>query len=225
MSLHSMKKLVRRSWDAIPMPDTVIAQVNQIGKDEPEQFVFTNLNGRNIGDIEFPGVDGGQNQTPQLDNELDVENIDLEIAPNNEIQEEAVPPEPTPIKPHIKVETIKDGREKNDEPAQTPTVSVPTVPKSNTGPDEIPGVRKSTRVRFPTKPEYIPSISGSSRDAYAVTQLESLGALHPDAHMFFNHTMCAEDNPDVVVSIMTQLSLKAGLKQWGVEPKRQSNQK
>jgi hypothetical protein len=51
-----MKKMVRRSWDAIPMPDTVIARVNVLGKDEPEQFVFADQSGRPIGDMELPGV-------------------------------------------------------------------------------------------------------------------------------------------------------------------------
>ena len=44
------------------MPDTVIARVNFLAKDEPEQFVFTDRNGRPIGDIELPGVDADDNQ-------------------------------------------------------------------------------------------------------------------------------------------------------------------
>jgi hypothetical protein len=67
------------------------------------------------------------------------------------------------------------------------------------------------RVRFPPKPGYTPSMSGK---AYAVTQMESHGALHPDAHMFFNHQMSPEE-PDVVAAIITQLSLKTGLREWG----------
>ena len=40
--------------------------------------------------------------------------------------------------------------------------------------------------------------------------------LHPDAHAsFFQHVM--EEEPDIVAAIMTQLSLKAGLKEWGTE--------
>jgi hypothetical protein len=61
-------------------------------------------------------------------------------------------------------------------------------------------------------------MSGSSTYAYAVTQLESHGALYPDAHMFFNHAMYQEE-PDVVAAIMTQLSLKRGLKEWGDKAK------
>jgi hypothetical protein len=55
-----------------------------------------------------------------------------------------------------------------------------------------------------------------SKYAVAVTQLEDHGALHPDAHMFFIQSVC-EEQPEVAAAIMTQLSLKAGMKQWGKE--------
>ena len=57
-------------------------------------------------------------------------------------------------------------------------------------------------------------MSDSSRYAYAVTQLESHGVLYPDAHQLFQDRMC-QSEPDVVAVIITQLSLKSGLKQWG----------
>ena len=45
-------------------------------------------------------------------------------------------------------------------------------------------------------------------------QLENHGVLHPDLHMsFFQHMV--EQEPDTVAAIMTQMSLKAGLKAWG----------
>jgi hypothetical protein len=50
--------------------------------------------------------------------------------------------------------------------------------------------------------------------SYAVTQLESQGVLNPDAHMFVQDDFY-QAKPDVVAAIMTQLSLKAGLKEWG----------
>ena len=59
MALNTGKKIVRRSWDAIPMPDTVIARVNILGADQPEQLVFTDRHGRLIGDdddVDMPGV-------------------------------------------------------------------------------------------------------------------------------------------------------------------------
>jgi hypothetical protein len=53
-----------------------------------------------------------------------------------------------------------------------------------------------------------------SKYLYAVTQLESQGVLYPDAHMFVQDDFYQAE-PDVVAAIMTQLSLKAGLKEWG----------
>ena len=57
MALNTGKKIVRHSWEVIPMPDTVITSVNAIGSDQPEQLIFTNICGHPIGDVEIPGVD------------------------------------------------------------------------------------------------------------------------------------------------------------------------
>ena len=40
VALDSGKKITRRSWDVIPMPDAVITRVNELGRDQPEQLVF-----------------------------------------------------------------------------------------------------------------------------------------------------------------------------------------
>jgi hypothetical protein len=45
-------------------------------------------------------------------------------------------------------------------------------------------------------------------------QLEPQRVLHPDYHLFFQEDFY-QSNPDVMVHVMTQLSLKSGLKQWG----------
>jgi hypothetical protein len=50
-----------------------------------------------------------------------------------------------------------------------------------------------------------------SKYSYAVTQLESQGELYPDAHMFMQDDFYQAE-PDVLADIMTQLSLKSGLK-------------
>jgi hypothetical protein len=62
---------------------------------------------------------------------------------------------------------------------------------------------------------YTPSLSGS-KYSYAVTQIENQGVLNPDSHMFVQEAFYQAE-PDVVAAIMTQLSLKAGLKEWGEE--------
>jgi hypothetical protein len=57
MALNSGKKIVRHSWDVIPMPDLVIDRVNALGRDQPQHMTFTDRHGRFIGDVEIPGVD------------------------------------------------------------------------------------------------------------------------------------------------------------------------
>jgi hypothetical protein len=129
MALNTGQKIVRRSWDAIPMPDTVIARVNELGSDQPKQLIFTDRHGRLIGDVETPGVDfedddddvefpgvepvdvghvelpgvDAGNDTPQI-----VEIDDLDIHPANPLPieweppvmvETAVPIEPAPAPP------------------------------------------------------------------------------------------------------------------------------
>ena len=53
-----------------------------------------------------------------------------------------------------------------------------------------------------------------NRYAYAMTQLEIQGVLHPDAHMFAQEYLY-QTKPKVVIETMTMLSLKDGLKEWG----------
>jgi hypothetical protein len=82
-------------------------------------------------------------------------------------------------------------------------------------PAHAPEIRRSTRIRSQTNHGYTPSLS-VSKYSYAVTQIESQGVLNPDSHMFVQEDFYQAD-PDVVAAIMTQLSLKAGLKEWGEE--------
>jgi hypothetical protein len=45
MALNRGKKIVRRSWDVIPMPDLVIDRVNALGRDQPQHMTFTDRHG------------------------------------------------------------------------------------------------------------------------------------------------------------------------------------
>jgi hypothetical protein len=60
MALNTVKKIVHRSWDVIPIPDLVIDRVNALGRDKTHQMTFTDIHGRLIGDIEIPGVDADE---------------------------------------------------------------------------------------------------------------------------------------------------------------------
>jgi hypothetical protein len=220
MSLTTAKKIVRRSWDKIPMPQTVIDRVNHLGKDQPEQFIFTDRKGQPIGDNkELPGADDldtdadnglagvdGEIETPLIPETIN-QTDDLNINENNQGIED--------------IAILDEIQEAEPAPAeQPPDTQVEETPPVTTTPDETPGVRRSTRVRMQTRDnDYIPSMSGSSKYAYAVTQLERHDTLHPDAHMFFQTDMYQAE-PDVVSAIMTQLSLKAGLREWGQEAQK-----
>ena len=53
-----------------------------------------------------------------------------------------------------------------------------------------------------------------SKYSYSVMQLEIQGVLNPDAHMSVQEEFYQAE-PDVVASVMTQLSLKSSLRAWG----------
>ena len=228
MKLHKEvgHKIIRRSWDVIPMPDTVIARVNALGHDQPEQLIFTDRRGRIMGDtdgtdVAIPGVDSDE-MDPDDDSttvngvDLDVDNedipgvhpvelpgVDMEGVNMEPLQHDHAADivgiddldTPAPDPPPIQVETVEP----------TATVNEPAVPVSA-------APRRSTCIK--AQPQtYTPSFTGT-RYSYAVTQQENYGVLNPDAHMFVQEDFYQAE-PDVVAAIMTQLSLKSGLKEWG----------
>jgi hypothetical protein len=62
MALNSGKKIVRRSWDMIHIPDVVINRVNELGKYQPRLMTFTDRHGHLIVDMEIPGVDSTKDE-------------------------------------------------------------------------------------------------------------------------------------------------------------------
>ena len=77
-SLSSGKKIIRRSWDTIPISDEVITQVNVNRSNQQEQLIFTDWRRRPIEDVGVPGMDQ-QNEDDQIPgvNANQVDNIDL----------------------------------------------------------------------------------------------------------------------------------------------------
>ena len=67
MNLESMKKVVRRSWDALPMPDTVIARVNSIDQGKPNDLDFLDRKKLPIREIDIIGVYSGENEAPNIE--------------------------------------------------------------------------------------------------------------------------------------------------------------
>ena len=230
MSLRSGKKITRYSWDSLPMPDTVIDRVNAIASDQPEELTFFDRKGRPIGDVEFTGVDGQEDlplvpptqdypdQEPGFveDFDLDIPSHDagqeIQITPdtdnNNKYVQIARQPAITPVGVPTDVQLPDD--ELEEEPTSFDCPEEETVNQPQADPVQIPGVRRSARVRTKTK-TYIPSMKGTKYEEVMVQFVEH-GTLHPDAHMLFN-TMI-EQKPNVVEAVMTQLSLKRGLREW-----------
>jgi hypothetical protein len=137
-------------------------------------------------DIEIPGVDV---EGPEAQ--------DAVPAPQVEIDDLKIPhDDPAPI-----------------EVAPTQSEQAPEMPAPVALPAQVPGLRRSTQVRSQANQRYTPSMSGS-KYSYAVTQLESQGVINPDPQMFVEEDFYQAE-PDIVAAIMTQLSLKVGLKEWG----------
>ena len=79
-SFKFRENFVRRIWDTLPMPDTVIARVNTLGGDQPGWLTFIDWHGRLIDDVQIPGV------PPETPTTLKPDNVDIEI-PGVELEE------------------------------------------------------------------------------------------------------------------------------------------
>jgi hypothetical protein len=178
------------------------------GKGQPRLMTFMERHGRLIGDMEIPGVDSTEDEddyfpevAPVIADAIEIPGVD--VAGTEALDEVPAPqvdiydPDDIPHDDPAPIEVV---------PAQAVPAPAPVAPLAETG------LHRSTRVRTQESQGYTPSMTGS-KYSYAVTQLESQGVLYSDAHM------CVQDDfyqaePDVVAAIMTQLLLKAGLKEW-----------
>jgi hypothetical protein len=85
MALNSGKKIVRRSWDVIPLPYVVVNRVNELGKDQPRLMTFTDRHGSLIGDMKIPGVDSTEDEDdyfpgvePVIADAIEIPGVDVE---------------------------------------------------------------------------------------------------------------------------------------------------
>jgi hypothetical protein len=182
MALNTGKKIVRCSWDAIPMPDVVITRVNALGSYQPRQMTFTDRHGFLMGDIEIPGMDSDKEQEDHFPGVAPVIDDDIKIPGVGVAGPEALDEAPAP-----QVE-IDDLDIPQDDPAPIevapPQYSAPqamSIPLLT--PAHVPGFCRSTRVRTQAKQAYTRNMTGS-KYSYAVTQLETQGVINTYAHMF-----------------------------------------
>jgi hypothetical protein len=205
VALNSGKKIVRRSWDVIPLPDVVINRDNELGKDQPRTMTLTDRHGRLIGDMEFPGVDPTEDEDDYFPGVDPVIAYAIEIPGVDVAEPEALDEVQAP-----QVEIYDPDDIPHDDPAPVEVVPVQAIPvPAPVAPLAETGLCRSTRVQTQASQGYTPSMT-VSKYSYAVTQLESQGVLNPDTHLFSQDGFYLAE-PDVVAAIMTQLSLKAGL--------------
>jgi hypothetical protein len=188
MTLNTGNKIVRRSWDVIPIPGVVIARVNALGSDQPGQMTFTDRHGRLIGDVEIPGVDSDKEQeyhfpgvAPVIDDDIEIPGVDV-VGP--EASDEAPDPQV-----EIENHNVPQDDQAPIEVAPPQEAAAPEMPTPVVISAHAPGLHISTRVRTQARQAYNPSMTGS-KYSNAVTQLEIQGVLNPDAHMFVQGDFC-----------------------------------
>ena len=171
-------------------------------------LTYTDRHGRLIGDIEIPGVDPNDNNDTDtasvFDANIELPGVDvgqIKAPQQVEIYDLNIPGNPDPIQ----VDTVEEEVVKYQAPAVLAPDAVQAEPT-------LDGPRHSSIIRTSPK-TYTSSMSGS-KYSFAVEQLEWQGVLHPDAHMFVQEDFY-QTEPDVVAAMMTQLSMKAGLRSWG----------
>jgi hypothetical protein len=123
MSLMSGKRIAQRTWDIIPMPQTIIDRVNKLGKDQPEQFIFTDRKGRLIGDIELP-TSSDEDDDLTHDNHAEIPGVDRgEIETPQEVEAKE-PDTPVIDEPRIEIDILPNDNQEHELPLLTPVPDV-----------------------------------------------------------------------------------------------------
>ena len=196
--LKTGQKITRYNYDEIPIPQIVINRVNVPGKDQPENFIFTDRKGWKIDESEIKEVEGDQNGTPQIliegDDDLNGQDVvDGELAA-----------QPTEDEDHLEADLnqelttespfkeISDHKEENIfKEFQEDSIldQISKIETTSEEPNQSTGVRRSTGSKVQFKEEYVPSMSRKTYEK-VMAQLDKLGILHPDAttiSCFRNH--------------------------------------
>jgi Reverse transcriptase (RNA-dependent DNA polymerase) len=232
MALDTGRAITRYSWTQIPIPQLVIDKVDSWGANQPSLLTFFDRKGQPIGDSDqITGVYGDDPTTPVLD----LTPIDIDIPPLHPlpVDEEAhlsdddlepitdsltapIPSTTPPVDEQTNIPMEYPTNEPTVEPTldktQLPPLAVPlddVDPVDTVTPVETAEVRRSTRLRTAPR-SYTPGFHGK-------TYTNHMQFLHPDTHLSLltHETFATPTDPQVLATIMTQLSLKAGLKAWG----------
>ena len=154
MRLNSAKKITRRSWYTILMPDTVISRLNELACNKPNRFIFTERRGSPIGDADITGVDKDTNDINKNKAPQDPPHEFQEI---EKTEEEPVIPDPK-IDLNINHETPTEKLNTEEQPEYHISIAVqPPMNKKNRPHHPIAVVHKYAGVRTHTN-SYTPSM-------------------------------------------------------------------
>ncbi len=227
-TLDTGKDVTRYSWTLIPMPTAVIERVNELSKEQPSQVTFEDRQGQPIGDIdatayiddsqdyEFPGVPVAENNIPGVHNRDAVElpGVDMAVQPTEMEPTTIYEPTSTEVEPQI------------DELKPTPENELTTSALSNENeavPVTVENVEATNAEAAVTTnanpPTAQPRQSGRSTKGLPKQQYEPTmqGKKYSFAQAHFLDGDLVQCDPSVVAMIMTQLSLKSAVKEWGEE--------
>ena len=217
MNLRTGRHITRRNWTGLPMPKEVIDRVDQLGRSEgqPELLTFFDRRGLLIGDTAIPGAQTDIVEYDDYDDEIDGlepptanEHFGLDTEPLQEKEDN-----PTPMLHHESLDTPTEGvfdtpHQAQDFTAAFPPDSTPHDDESaHFAPSPDPGVRRSSRQRFQPA-RLIPTHTGKAYQSTAATNItQTQPVLPPDYHLSNHYALVSH-------YVMTQLSMKAGLKRW-----------
>ena len=198
LALNSAKIIVWRNWDALPMPDTVIAHIITLGGEQPRQLTVTDWHGRLIIDVQIPEV------PPATPTTLEPDNVNIEI-PGVAIEENFELPgvdrndNETPKSVEINDDLDIPAQDQPPielEPATEAAIEIkPFVTPASI---EATALQRYTVIRSQRKQDYAPSMTGkrygyestqldtywTTKYDFAMMQISDQGMLHTDAHMF-----------------------------------------
>ena len=67
MTIRSIEKVARQSWDAIQITDTVIARVNTLGQGQPNDLEFLDYKNHSIGELDTTRLNAGKTESPHIE--------------------------------------------------------------------------------------------------------------------------------------------------------------
>ena len=195
MSLLTGRKVTRTSWTELPMPRQVIERVHSLAADQPEQLVFYDRHGRDIGDNSTSvGID---DRDAQIQNDQDTTTVARQLGESLLEQDFVLEDEEMSLP---NTASIMDNDDVQGQEEPTARTNGMDIDESNRAPQTVesyeesepvsdnrteaghapPLPRRSARLRTNTQ-HYQPSMSGK-KYGYVTTVLEP--TVHPDAHIW-----------------------------------------